>query len=166
MVDEKGRRNSKISRDQLVTSTTWTLYQLALHPEIVRRLRVETISIFGSDPSPTLQDLDKMNLLKNVICETMPLNPSVGFNIREALTDATLPRGGKRWLGRYCPSERRRFMSLLGMYRNPDSIGPDTDKWRPDRWVPGLRRRESSSPSASAHVYAWVRHSASSRWSM
>ncbi|RKU40613.1 hypothetical protein DL546_002160 [Coniochaeta pulveracea] len=81
-------------RDTTASTLSWTLYELARHPECVRRLREEILSVVGPDRTPTYADLKSMKYLQNVMNETLRLYPAVPFNVRLALHDTTLPRGG------------------------------------------------------------------------
>lgn len=48
----------------------------------------------GSDRHPTYDDLKNMPYLQHTINETLRMYPSVSVNMRMALHDTTLPRGG------------------------------------------------------------------------
>ncbi|KAI5867046.1 cytochrome P450 52A11 [Durotheca rogersii] len=100
-------RDRKVLRDQLIAvllagrdttaaTLSWTFYELGRHPEVVQKLRREIIERLGPDPNhtPTYEDLKAMKYLQNVINETLRLYPAVPFNVRTALRDTTLPRGG------------------------------------------------------------------------
>ncbi|KAL7628783.1 hypothetical protein AAE478_000298 [Parahypoxylon ruwenzoriense] len=98
-------RDRKVVRDQLIavllagrdttaSTLSWTFYELGRHPEVVRSLRQEIIENVGVDRTPTYADLKSMKYLQNVINETLRLYPAVPFNVRTALRDTTLPRGG------------------------------------------------------------------------
>ncbi|RDW85084.1 hypothetical protein BP6252_02674 [Coleophoma cylindrospora] len=98
-------RDRKVLRDQLVTvllagrdttasSLSWTIYELARNPQMVKKLRSEIISTIGLERPPTYGDLKNMKYLQNVMQETLRLYPVVPFNVRLALKDTTLPRGG------------------------------------------------------------------------
>jgi cytochrome P450 len=100
-------RDRAVLRDQLVAvllagrDTTagclsWTLWELARRPEIVRKLRAEILEKVGPEGGrrPTYEDLKDMPYLKDVINESLRLYPVVPFNLRIALRDTTLPRGG------------------------------------------------------------------------
>lgn len=98
-------RDRKVLRDQLVavllagrdttaSTLSWTFYELARHPEIVKKLRAEIVSQVGLDRPPTYADLKGMKYLQNVMNETLRLYPVVPFNVRLALKDTTLPHGG------------------------------------------------------------------------
>lgn len=98
-------RDPKVLRDQLVAvllagrdttaaTLSWTIYELGRHPDVVRKLRAEILSVVGPDRTPTYADLKGMKYLTSVVNETLRLYPVVPFNVRFALRDTTLPRGG------------------------------------------------------------------------
>jgi cytochrome P450 len=95
----------KVLRDQLVAvllagrdttagTLSWAIYELARAPRCVARLRQEILDVVGPDRTPTYDDLKGMKYLQNVVNETLRLYPAVPFNVRLALKDTTLPRGG------------------------------------------------------------------------
>lgn len=81
-------------RDTTASTLSWTIYELARHPQCVARLRQEILSVVGTHRTPTYADLKGMKYLQNVMNETLRLYPSVPFNVRLALKDTTLPVGG------------------------------------------------------------------------
>lgn len=98
-------RDRKVLRDQLVavllagrdttaSTLSWTFYELARHPEVVKKLRAEILATVGLERAPTYDDLKNMKYLQNTMNETLRLYPVVPFNVRLALKDTSLPRGG------------------------------------------------------------------------
>ncbi|KAL2128713.1 hypothetical protein VTI74DRAFT_8803 [Chaetomium olivicolor] len=98
-------RDRRVLRDQLVAvllagrdttacTLSWTIYELARHPQVLEKLRTEILSVVGPTRPPTYDDLKSMKYLQNVMNETLRLYPVVPFNVRLALKDTTLPRGG------------------------------------------------------------------------
>ncbi|KAK1752377.1 cytochrome P450 [Echria macrotheca] len=81
-------------RDTTASTLSWTLYELSRHPEAVSKLRHEILSVVGPTRAPTYDDLKSMKYLQNVMNEILRLYPSVPFNVRLALRDATIPFGG------------------------------------------------------------------------
>ncbi|KAI1279982.1 cytochrome P450 [Xylaria sp. FL0933] len=81
-------------RDTTAATLSFTIYELGRHPEVVRKLRDEIIKTVGFDRTPTYEDLKSMKYLQYVVNETLRLYPVVPFNVRLALKDTTLPRGG------------------------------------------------------------------------
>ncbi|AEO70311.1 uncharacterized protein THITE_2057357 [Thermothielavioides terrestris NRRL 8126] len=98
-------RDRQVLRDQLIAvllagrdttacTLSWTIYELARHPDVLAKLRAEILSVVGPTRPPTYDDLKSMKYLQNVMNETLRLYPVVPFNVRLALKDTTLPRGG------------------------------------------------------------------------
>ncbi|KAK4548901.1 hypothetical protein LTR36_008674 [Oleoguttula mirabilis] len=98
-------RDREVLRDQLVAvllagrdttavSLSWLFYELSRHPEVVQKLRQEIINSVGLDEKPTYADLKKMRYLQHNLNEILRLYPVVPYNVRVALQDTTLPRGG------------------------------------------------------------------------
>ncbi|CAI4216201.1 unnamed protein product [Parascedosporium putredinis] len=98
-------RDRKVLRDQIValllagrdttaSTLSFALYELSRRPDVVAKLRREILATVGSRRCPTYRDLKNMPYLKAVVNETLRLYPVVPFNVRVALRDTTLPRGG------------------------------------------------------------------------
>ncbi|KAK4105811.1 cytochrome P450 [Parathielavia hyrcaniae] len=81
-------------RDTTASSLSWTLYELARHPEVLAKLRAEILAVVGPTRLPTYDDLKSMKYLQYVMNESLRLYPAVPYNVRLALKDTTLPRGG------------------------------------------------------------------------
>lgn len=87
-------------RDTTAATLSWAIYELSKKPECVKRLRAEIsefVGVEGEDKpcrNPTYADLKAMKYLQHVLNETLRLYPAVPFNVRLALKDTTLPRGG------------------------------------------------------------------------
>ncbi|RYP14235.1 hypothetical protein DL765_006515 [Monosporascus sp. GIB2] len=132
------------SRDTTAATLSWTFYELGRHPEVVQKLRNEVINQVGPNRTPTYRDLKDMRYLQNVMNETLRLYPAVPFNVRRALKDTTLPRGGGPDGSLPIPvlKDTPIAYSTIGLQRRADfyppssssekSSGPDT--FDPDRW--------------------------------
>jgi len=81
-------------RDTTAVTLSWLFYELSRHPEVVRKLRQEIVNCVGLQSEPTYPDLKSMRYLQHTINEVLRLYPVVPFNVRVALKDTTLPRGG------------------------------------------------------------------------
>jgi len=119
------------------------LLELARRPEVVRKLRAETLEKVGPEGSrrPTYGDLKNMPYLKNVINESLRLYPVVPFNMRMALKDTTLPRGGGPDGSQPIPilKETAIGYSAIIMQRDRslyprDDKFPDPAEFVPERW--------------------------------
>ncbi|KAK8137928.1 cytochrome P450 [Apiospora sp. TS-2023a] len=146
-------RDRKVIRDQLVAillagrdttaaTLSWTIYELSRHPEAVRKLRTEIIEQVGLTRKPTYQDLKSMKYLQNVMNETLRMYPAVPFNVRLALKDCTLPRGGGPDGSQPVAilKDTPIGYSTLLMQRRADLYPPPSDtfapadQFSPDRW--------------------------------
>ena len=134
-------------RDTTASTLSWTLYELSRHPEAVAKLRAEILAQLGPDRPPTYDDLKAMKYLQNTMNETLRLYPSVPFNVRLALKDTTLPRGGgpDGSLPLHVLKDTPVGYSTLLMQRRADLYPPpsaapgeeplaDVDTFSPDRW--------------------------------
>lgn len=131
-------------RDTTASLLSWTIYLLARHPPVWKKLREEILDTFGtSDLSLiTFETLKRCEYLRFVINETLRLYPSVPVNVRYATRDTTLPRGGG-------PDEsqpvliRKNSVVLYNVFvthRLKKFWGADADEFRPERWGEGQSR--------------------------
>jgi cytochrome P450 len=147
-------RDRKVLRDQIVavllagrdttaSTLSWVIYELSRHPHAVKKLREEILSTIGKDAMPTYEHLKNMPYLKAILNETLRLYPSVPFNVRLALKDCTLPRGGGRDGREPLPvlKDTPVAYSTLVMQRRADLYPPISDKFAdpevfsPERWA-------------------------------
>lgn len=86
--------------DTTSLALTWTLYLLALYPDMQDRLRAELLSVAPSAPVDCLTadevqslyaSIAELPFLENVIRETLRLIPPVHSSIREAMKDDVVP---------------------------------------------------------------------------
>ncbi|KAI1802482.1 glycoside hydrolase family 20 protein [Daldinia bambusicola] len=142
-------RDRKVLRDQVIavllagrdttaSALSFALYELARHPEIVHKMRQEIIDQVGLDRTPTYADLKSMKYLQNVINETLRLYPAVPFNVRHALADTTIPRGGGPDGAQPLPVLKGTAIaySTLVMQRRADlyPAGSRPEAFDPERW--------------------------------
>lgn len=136
-------RDPKVLRDQVVSTllagrdTTaatlcWLLKRLSNDPSRYEKLRQEVLAILPDSTRPTYEQLKRMTYMKQCIDETLRLYPIVPMNIRESLTDTTLPRGGPNNTAILVPKGTAVFYVPLITHRRA-SI-PDVEEWVPERW--------------------------------
>ncbi|KFA76367.1 hypothetical protein S40288_07123 [Stachybotrys chartarum IBT 40288] len=147
-------RDPKVLRDQIVaillagrdttaSTLSWIIYELSRHPEMVVKLRQEILETIGSERTPSFEDLKNMSYLKAIINETLRLYPVVPFNVRLALKDTTLPRGGGKDGSEPLPvlKDTPIAYSTLVMQRRPELYPPVSDTFAdpavfsPERWA-------------------------------
>ncbi|KIJ47973.1 hypothetical protein M422DRAFT_226077 [Sphaerobolus stellatus SS14] len=126
-------------RDTTASLITFTTYCLAMHPEVVQRLRQEILDNLGFDKAPTYDDIREMKYLKAVLNETLRLYPPVPFNLRESINETYWfdDKGEKI----YVPPSTRQVRP-----RDPEYWGPDAHIFDPDRWLDSRLTRYTSNP--------------------
>lgn len=128
------------SRDSTAVLITYTCYFLALHPDVLQRLRAEIIEHCGPHGSPDYDTLLQLRYLRAVINETLRLFPPVPLNIRESRADCTLPPADPTYAtGDHTPLYMPGGVNIVWLpmllHRNPVLWGPDADEFNPDRWL-------------------------------
>jgi cytochrome P450 len=136
-------------RDTTAVTLSWIFYSLSQHPEVVTALRREIHSTLGPDPNaqPTYDHLKSMRYLQHTMNETLRLYPVVPYNVRVALTDTTLPRGGGKdgseplAVLKDTPVgystlilQHRADLYPRSMPSDPSKAFPDPQKFDPSRW--------------------------------
>ncbi|CAK7219973.1 hypothetical protein SCUCBS95973_003998 [Sporothrix curviconia] len=156
-------RDRKVLRDQLMAvliagrdttaaTLSWAIYELSRKPECVKRLRAEIAQYVGLEGhaeyrNPTYADLKAMKYLQHVLNETLRMYPAVPFNVRLALHDTTLPRGGgpdgsepvavlkDTPIGYSTLLLHRRADLYPSNLPHPDEFSPERwDHWQPKPW--------------------------------
>ncbi|KAF8185162.1 cytochrome P450 [Pholiota molesta] len=122
-------------RDTTASTLTFTVYMLAEHPHVLKRLRQEILTKIGPERRPTFDDFRDMKYLKAVINETLRLYPVVPFNVRISKKATTWPSKvpGKKPF--YIPANTRTPYSVWMMHRRKDLWGPDALEFDPDRFL-------------------------------
>jgi cytochrome P450 len=124
-------------RDQLLTmliaghdtSTallSWTLLLLGQHPEVMRQVQTEVHTVIG-DQFPTIDHLNKMPLLTQVIDEALRLYPPIHLGSRRAALDL-------EFNGYVIPKDTRVMYSIYVTHRMPE-YWDAPDEFRPQRFA-------------------------------
>jgi cytochrome P450 len=104
---------------------SWTLFLLALFPEVSARVSEEVDRVLGGAP-PTADDLDKLVYLGWVIKESLRLFTPAPWNGRILSNDVEL-------LGHTVPAGAEVLVSLYQTHRVPEVFAQPTRFW-PERW--------------------------------
>ncbi len=113
---------------------SWSLYLLAQHPEVLKKLREEIAQVLG-DRSPTFAELRDLSYTKQVIEESMRLYPPAWAIGRESLKEDEIE-------GQAIPKKALIFMSIYALHRHPD-LWENPDQFDPDRFAPDLAKERS-----------------------
>ncbi|KAI0823758.1 cytochrome P450 [Trametes gibbosa] len=122
-------------RDTTACTLTFAIYRLAEHPDVLKRLREEILSIVGPTRRPTYDDVRNMKYLRAVINETLRLYPPVVVNLRCAVKDTFLPPNNPGEKPIFVAKGMRCLYSVFLMHRRKDLWGPDALKFDPDRFL-------------------------------
>ncbi|KAJ3078733.1 Protein kinase alk2 [Quaeritorhiza haematococci] len=119
-------------RDTTAQALSWTIYELALHPEKTKKLVEEIDETFGGDLNTPIsyEQIKTMKYANAVFHEALRLHPSVPKDTKTALKDDVLPDG--------TPIKARTNLawSPWVMGRSPKIWGPDAAEFKPERWLP------------------------------
>ncbi|HEX6007485.1 MAG TPA: cytochrome P450 [Burkholderiales bacterium] len=111
---------------------SWTLYLLALHPDVDARLQDELQQVLNGR-TPTPADLPALRYTDHVIKEAMRIYPPAYGIGREAVAACELG-------GYHVPAGTTIFMSAWVTHRDPRWFA-DPHTFNPDRWNDGLAER-------------------------
>ncbi|KZT71411.1 cytochrome P450 [Daedalea quercina L-15889] len=120
-------------RDTTATTLTFAVYLLAMHPEVLGRLRTEVLEKVGPKQRPTYAIIKEMRYLRAVINETLRLYPAVPFNIRLSVNEGLLPNSNGKPI--YVPAKVPVSYSVWAMHRREEYWGPDAQEYDPDRFL-------------------------------
>ncbi|KAG8699115.1 hypothetical protein FRC09_006833 [Ceratobasidium sp. 395] len=134
------------ARDTTASMLTFTVYLLAMHPEVMDRLRSEVLETVGETATPTYDQIKQMRYLRAVLNEVLRLFPSVPLNERASSHPVVLPaRPTETPL--YMPGPHASMIySTLLMQRDPDLWGPTADLFDPSRWLDHRHKSILSDP--------------------
>ncbi|KAK2611687.1 hypothetical protein N8I77_005015 [Diaporthe amygdali] len=124
-------------RDTAASLLSSLLHALARNPEMWAKVRNEVKQFNGERPQ--YEQLRDLKYSKHCINETLRLWPPVPSNMRVAVTDTVLPRGGgvNGEEPVHVPKGCAITYTVYAMHRRQDLFGPDADKFRPERWEEG-----------------------------
>lgn len=143
-VDEDGvtRLTDKEIRDELLTmffaghettadTLNWVWYLLSQHPDVEARLHMELATVLGGQP-PTLDDLQHLPYLANIVRETLRLYPPAWLFDREPVEDVeiggyTIPKGRTLFISPYVTHRDPRYYDEPERF-NPDRFADDFDE--------------------------------------
>jgi cytochrome P450 len=103
----------------------WTLYEVARHPEVERRLWAE-IDEHTTAGQTGLDGLDGLAYTRMVLHEALRLHPPAPILSRIAVEDVVLE-------GVRIPAGSDVLFSLYALHRDPE-VFPEPDRFDPDRW--------------------------------
>ncbi|KZS96386.1 cytochrome P450 [Sistotremastrum niveocremeum HHB9708] len=129
------------------TTLTWTLWELARHPEIQAKLRAEIVQFSREAQEKGLseipvEDYEKMVYTTAVMKETIRFHTPIMMSTRVATRDAIIPLSkpiqttdGQTITQIPVTKGTSVFASYAQYNRLPEIWGPDSYSYNPDRWL-------------------------------
>ncbi|PSN51922.1 Cytochrome P450 6k1 [Blattella germanica] len=113
---------------------SFTLYQLALNPDIQKRLSSEIREVIQKNNNEvTYEVMQKMKYLDMAVNETLRLYPILPFLDRKCLSDYDIPApSGKGTVT--IPAGTAVYIPLIGIQYDPEYF-PDPEKYDPERFT-------------------------------
>jgi cytochrome P450 len=112
---------------------SWMLYLLGSHPDVMRRARQEVDNLLGTS-EPTMEGINQLLYLEQVIKETLRLYPPIHIGNRMANTDLNLqgcpvPEGSRVMLSYYLTHRDERSWEQIEQF-NPERFDRKTTQNR------------------------------------
>jgi cytochrome P450 len=125
-------------RDTTAALLSNVLWEISRLPHVMDRIREEIAKHLDDVAAvPSYEQLKEMRYLKAVLSESQRLYPVVPANIRQALHDTTIPRGGGADGTSSVLVTKGSVVQFLPwcMHRRSDIFGDDALEFRPERWL-------------------------------
>ncbi|MCK5189571.1 MAG: cytochrome P450 [Methylococcales bacterium] len=115
---------------------TWTLYLLAKHPDILKKLRSELEFLNGK--TPTAENLQQLNYSRAVLNESLRIRPPVGMLMRKVNSDIEIE-------GYHFKSGSLVIYSIYNIHHNK-TLWYDPEQFQPERFLSEKNNRFSFLP--------------------
>ncbi|KAJ6566197.1 cytochrome P450 [Mycena capillaripes] len=136
------------------SAITWALHELSLNTAVQSKLREELLTI--SNDNPSMDELNALPYLEQVIRETMRVHAPAVFTTRMAMEDDLLPlskpyidKKGKSHDSFPIPKGQMIHIPILAVNTDKEIWGEDAAEFKPERW-------EKVPDSASAIPSVWA----------
>ncbi|XP_017779575.1 PREDICTED: cytochrome P450 6k1-like [Nicrophorus vespilloides] len=110
------------------TGFSFSLYQIALHPDIQEKLRDEIHQFYNEHHEFTYDNIKSLTYLDKVFSETLRMHPGLPFLNRMTMNDYTIPET-KHVIEKGTPI----YISVLGLHFDPEYY-PDPEIFDPERF--------------------------------
>ncbi|XP_046569791.1 cytochrome P450 3A8-like [Haliotis rubra] len=125
--------------DTSSNALTFTVYNLATHPEIQERLYQSIMTHIGKR-KPTYAEVTKLQYLENVFMETLRIYPPATRTKRVGAKDTTIN-------GYHIPAGLPVFIPVYAIHHDPE-FWPQPEEFDPDRFLPENKHE--------LHDYMWM----------
>ncbi|KAJ7622094.1 cytochrome P450 [Roridomyces roridus] len=120
-------------------AVTWTLYALSLHPAVQTQLRTELLGL--QTDNPTMEELNSLAYLEQVVRESMRVYSPIVFTTRVAVADDVLPlatpyvdQRGERHDSIRIQKGQMFYLPILAVHTDTEIWGEDAGEFKPERW--------------------------------
>ncbi|KAJ7636383.1 cytochrome P450 [Roridomyces roridus] len=142
------------------TATAWVLYALSLNPSVQSKLREELLTLNTENPS--MDELNSLEYLENVVRESMRLHSPVEYTIRQAMADDVLPlrksyadRNGRTYSSISIRKGTVIRIPIACVHYDKELWGEDAEEFRPERWD-DLPEVALTIPGVWAHLLTFI----------
>ncbi|KAH0834209.1 cytochrome P450 [Lanmaoa asiatica] len=127
-------------RDTTASTLTSAIYLMAMHPDVLRRLREEILEKVGPTRRPSYDDIREMKFLRAVLNGVYNESHQLIF-YSESINDTTWQSSNPESKPFFVPGGTAITYSVLLMHRRTDLWGPDALKFDPDRFLDDRLRK-------------------------
>ncbi|KAG5635673.1 hypothetical protein H0H81_010450 [Sphagnurus paluster] len=171
-LDQKGKDIMSVLSASLTFAGTDTtsnalsriLQLLSTHPKVQDKLRSEVIQAINTYGDDILyDDLVKLPFLDAVCRETLRLYPPIPIVARVARQGASVSLStpikgldGREMHSIMIPKGTKLYMSVSNANRDPALWGPDSQEWKPERWLSPLPQvlTDARVPGIYSHLFS------------
>ncbi|KDR74320.1 hypothetical protein GALMADRAFT_250135 [Galerina marginata CBS 339.88] len=122
-------------RDTTMCLLAFSLYMLAEHPDIEKRLRQEIFEKLGATESPNYDSMREMKYMRAFLNEVLRLYPPVPIDSRTTNKPVVLSVKNSTAKPIYVPANTGCLYSVINIHRRTDLWGPDALEFDPDRFL-------------------------------
>ncbi|KAK7000537.1 cytochrome P450 [Favolaschia claudopus] len=141
------------------SAVSWALYALSEHPLVQKALREELLSL--PTDNPTMDELNALPYLEQVVRETMRVHAPAVFTQRIAVADDVLPlakpyidKDGKSHDSLAIAKGQMIHVPILAINTDPEIWGDDAAEFKPERWE-NLPESVSVVPGVWANLFTF-----------
>ncbi|KAK7051716.1 cytochrome P450 [Favolaschia claudopus] len=141
------------------SAVSWALYALSEHPLVQKALREELLSL--PTDNPTMDELNALPYLEQVVRETMRVHAPAVFTQRIAVADDVLPlskpyidKDGKSHDSLAIAKGQMIHIPILAINTDPEIWGDDAAQFKPERWE-NLPESVSVVPGVWANLFTF-----------
>ncbi|XP_026473516.1 cytochrome P450 6k1-like [Ctenocephalides felis] len=120
------------------STMSYTLYELAINPDVQKKLRAEIKEIIAKDDI-TYESINKMSYLDMVISETLRKYPPLAFLDRKVVDNSNGYRLPKPHDDVVLDPGTPIYIPMLGLHMDPEYF-PDPEKFNPERFTDEAKR--------------------------